>query len=387
MTDKVSGSRLDVLVVGQVPPPVGGQSLIIQKLLEGDFRRVRLHHVRMQFSKEMKDVAKFQITKVFRLFGLIARILCARIKTGARVLYYPPSPPDKISMYRDLAILLSVRWCFSRTVLHFHAGGISELYEKLSAPMRLLYRAAFHHADAAIRLCELNPPDGSRLLAKRDFIIPYGIEDHYKESAGSPESGRCPRILFVGVLRESKGVGVLVEACRRLKERRVDFALDLMGGFQDEPFRRKLLDDVPRYGLEGHIDFLGELTGEEKWKAYRRASIFCFPSFFEGETFGIVMLEAMQFKLPVVAARWRAAPTIVKEGETGFIVPARDSERLAERLEYLLRNPAEAKEMGERGRRLFLEKYQMSGFYRNMEQVFLAVADGAQADRPEAPRP
>ena len=108
---------------------------------------------------------------------MVLRIVYHRVVHGTKVLYYPPAGPNRVPMYRDLVILLSTRWMFRRTILHFHAGGISELYPQLSRPIQWLFRRALFGADAAVRISHGSPPDAIALEAKREFVVPYGIED------------------------------------------------------------------------------------------------------------------------------------------------------------------------------------------------------------------
>lgn len=365
-----------VLIVGQTPPPFGGQAIMIQKLIEGKFDRAELFHVRLAFSKEMNDVGRFQFRKLAHLLCVICTIIYMGLRHNMQILYYPPAGPDKIPMYRDLAILISTRWLFKYTILHFHAGGISELYSELSPVLQFLFRLAYFKADVAIRLSELNPPDSQILRAKREFIVPYGIEDHYiPHNTGTQRQDSASEILFVGVLRESKGVLTLLEAAGILRERGLDFRLKFIGKFASEQFRRTVFKKINSHRLKRCVTYLGVLTGDEKWKAFASADIFCFPTFFEAETFGLVVLEAMQFALPVVATRWRGIPSLVKEGESGYLVPVKDSQTLAEKLEILIKCPTKARQMGQKGRELYLQHYTIDKFYRNMEAVFSSVSE------------
>ena len=166
-----------VLVVGQTPPPWHGQAVMIDRLLRAPYERVRLYHVRMAFSESIDDVGRFRLGKLFHLLGVVLRIMYHRVVHGTKVLYYPPAGPNRVPMYRDLVILLSTRWMFRRTILHFHAGGISELYPQLSRPIQWLFRRALFGADAAVRISHGSPPDAIALEAKREFVVPYGIED------------------------------------------------------------------------------------------------------------------------------------------------------------------------------------------------------------------
>lgn len=371
------GGTIKILVVGQTPPPLGGQSIMIQSLLEGRYRNVTLFHVRMAFSRGMNEVGKFRGFKLFHLISVIARMIFCRFRHGANVLYYCPAGPDKIPMYRDLILLTSTRHLFRRVIFHFHAAGISTLYDRLTPWTRGLFRLAYFNPDVAIRLSEQNPEDGKKLVSRKEYIIPNGISDQFISLCGDLQKSReSARILFVGVLRRSKGLLVLIEACRILRERGLEFSVDLVGEFESQQFERLVRALVSRSGLESQFQFLGVLSGHEKIRAYSRAGIFCYPSFFESESFGLVVLEAMQCALPVVATRWRGIPSIVRDGVTGFVVPVEDSVAIAEKLSFLLGNPELAKEMGRNGREVYLQNYTLSRFRANMQRVFGEVGDG-----------
>ena len=358
-----------VLVVGQIPPPWGGQAVMIQKLLEGKYSRIKMYHVRMAFSRDMGEIGDVRVRKVVHLFSVIARVYWARIWYRPSVLYYPPAGPQRAPVLRDIVILIATRWMFARTVFHFHAGGVSELIGKLNWLERWLAKRAYRWADCAIRPSALNPPDGVLLGAKRNIVIPHGLEDHYPGLSVEARSGQVPRILYVGVLRVTKGLMVLIEACKLLKESGLRFQLDLMGQFYNSGFERQVKEAVSRWGLENSVCFLGVKSGDAKWCVYAITDILCFPSFFESESFGLVVLEAMRCSIPVVATRWRGIGSVVRDGDTGFLVPPRDSEALAERLARLLKDPDERKTMGHRGREVFLQEYQIDRWRGAMEDV------------------
>lgn len=302
-----------VLVVGQTPPPYGGQTVMIQRFLQCEMQGVELLHVRMQLSTSMNEVTRFRVLKVLRLLPIIFRIFCARLVHRPQVLYYAPAGPFRLPMFRDLAILLSTRWLFSKTVFHFHAGGISELYDKLPMWQRWLFRRAYFGADAAIRIGETNPEDGKRLQAMREYIVPNGIEDPFPDMVlpricPTISASRPLEILFMGILRESKGLLVLVEACGQLAARGVPFHLSIAGSPDSEEFVTQLRARIDELNLTRQITFVGVLTGKDKYAAFARADVFSMPTFYECETFGIVFVEAGACGTPVVATRWRGVP-------------------------------------------------------------------------------
>lgn len=374
--------RVGVLVVGQTPPPYHGQAIGIESFVTGSYADIDITHVRMNFSAEIGDVGRFQIKKLFHLVAVVARVLWKRVTTKAEVLYYPPAGPDMVPVLRDIAVLLTVRWAFRRTVFHFHAAGLADVYERLPRVVRAAFRRAYFRPDLAILPAPRNPSDGTFVGALREVVVPYGIPDTtaVKQHATSVER---PVILFVGAVRESKGVLDLLEAARALKERGLPCEVQLMGGFADSEFERRAVDRVRALGIEDDVVFLGVRTASEKDETFSRADVFCFPTRYEAETFGIVVIEAMRAGLPVVATEWRGIPWLVEEGETGFLVPVHDVGALADRLAQLMKEPTERARMGRQARAAYLDRFTEEHFRRAMEAAITQLVPS----RESTPRP
>jgi glycosyltransferase involved in cell wall biosynthesis len=353
---------------------------------------VALLHVRMDFSANIADIGRMRPGKFLRLASLILETAWARLTRGMDILYYPPSGPKRVAVYRDIIVLAATRWLFRKTVFHFHAGGISELLPTLPRWIRPLSRLAFGRPDLSIRLSELNPEDGKAMGALRDVVVPYGIADLNPEARMPvpPAAGEPIGILFVGIVCESKGVSVLLEACGLLVAQLAaqqaaqqappqatggtkDFRLEIMGLFESPEFERATRERIDRLGLKDRVVFLGALSGEEKKAAFRRAHVFCLPTFYENETFGVVLIEAMCFGLPVVTTRWRGVPSVVEEGEQGLLGPIKDAGAMAERLTALMDDPALRERMGSAGRERFVKEFGLPAFHRRLAELFRAL--------------
>jgi starch synthase len=155
-----------------------------------------------------------------------------------------------------------------------------------------------------------------------------------------PIADRPPTILFVGAQFARKGGDVLAGAFQRVRRVVPEARLVIIG-----PERAPIQADGVRW--------LGYLRKEvpEGWnalvRAYREADVFCLPTRFE--PFGIAFVEAMHFGLPCIGTATNAVPEIVRDGETGFIVPVDDEAALAERLVRLLQDLEMARRMGAAG--------------------------------------
>lgn len=149
------------------------------------------------------------------------------------------------------------------------------------------------------------------------------------------------KILFVGIDWERKGGQDLYNAFKKVQKIHSDAELIIIGSSPDIDHK--------------NCKVLGKLNVEELSKFYNDATIFCLPT--KIEPFGIVFLEAMLHKLPVVSTRIGALFDMVTDGETGYLVDPGDSDSLANILIDLLNNPKLCKKMGEMGYKKVIENY------------------------------
>jgi glycosyltransferase involved in cell wall biosynthesis len=156
------------------------------------------------------------------------------------------------------------------------------------------------------------------------------------------DAGLEDRILFVGRLSASKGLGPLLRALRR-----VDATLDVCGDGWWEPAAKKL---ARRLGVLDRVRFLGWLGPSEMDAAYQRAAVVAVPSLWP-EPFGMVGIEAMARGRAVVASRTGGIPEWLVDGETGLLTPPGDVAQLASALDLLLDKPDLRARMGAAGAR------------------------------------
>lgn len=368
-----------VVVVGQVPPPTNGQALMIQEFLAGEYSGLHLVHVPMVFSRSTSEIGSFGFRKLLLLVRVLMQIFAARMRTKATILYYPPAGPNLVPVLRDLVLLIPTRWLFRRTVFHFHAAGLYEIYPRLPMALRPLFRKAYNKPDLAIFTTLATSAEAMHLHAERIAVVPCGIADQALANAeGSPtpgyRSGQTPTILFAGILCEGKGILVLVEACTILLQRRIPFRLLVMGAFQSEAFEQQTKLAIEQAGLKSHIAFLGVLTGKNKHEAFVSADIFCFPSHYAAESFGVVLIEAMSYSLPIVATNWRGIPEVTGPEGGARLVPVREPAALAEALEALLLSDEPRRSMGGLNRARYLDRFTLEQYRDNLRDHLLALA-------------
>lgn len=169
--------------------------------------------------------------------------------------------------------------------------------------------------------------------------VPLGI-DHARFAL---RDGRNPgplRVLFVGRIEVMKGIQYLLEALRLLPALPIE--VRVIGHVaRDMPPLLATLED-PR------VTYQPAVVNRELPAIYRDADVLVFPSV--NDSFGLVMLEAMASGMPVIASEQTGAEDVMREGVDGFIVPTRDAEAIAEKIELLAQDPEQTLAMGRAAR-------------------------------------
>ena len=179
----------------------------------------------------------------------------------------------------------------------------------------------------------------------------------------------APRLLFLSNLIPSKGVYVLLDACKVLRERGLQFVCDFVGGETKEIDRATFEAAVKERGLGNHAIYHGPQYGEDKHRFFMNADVFVFPTFYYNECFPLVLLEAMQWRLPLVSSDEGGIPDIVQDGVNGFVCPRQDVDSLANALEQLITNPALRQQMGEAGYQRYKELYTLEAFEKRFVEL------------------
>jgi glycogen(starch) synthase len=184
---------------------------------------------------------------------------------------------------------------------------------------------------------------GDLLLLPRTAPVPHGLEAVEAISRPAPISG-TPVIAFLGRLVTTKGLRVLLEAARILRDQNRSFELLIIG---DGPERTSLEQSAHDSHMDAHVCFAGRLSGSELEASLARASTVVVPSL-GGEVFGLVVAENMLRGLPIVASDLGAFVEVL--GGVGLVFRTGDAEGLASGLARLLDDPALATRLGNGGR-------------------------------------
>jgi glycosyltransferase involved in cell wall biosynthesis len=199
--------------------------------------------------------------------------------------------------------------------------------------------------------------------AGRTVVIHNGVELERPRRPPGP-AGAPVTLVSVGRLRPPKDFTTLVRAVAALDPGSA--RLRIAG---DGPDRTAVATEVARLGLDGVVELLGTRGDVDELLA--GADLFVLSS--DSEGFPMSVLEAMATGLPVVASAVGGVPELVRDGETGVLVPPRDSAALAGAIRRLVADPALRDQLGEAGRRRVEREFSLARFRREHLEIYRAA--------------
>ncbi|MFM7215519.1 MAG: glycosyltransferase family 4 protein [Verrucomicrobiota bacterium] len=370
---------MKLLVFAHVPPPHHGQSQMVQYIVEGLRRRqdlgVEIHHVDARLSGSLQDVGTARGGKITKLLRHCQKARQLGDAHRIRCLYYVPSPPRRVPLYRDWLALALLRRRFPELIYHWHSAGLGDwLKTSATIPERRLSNRLLGRPDLSLVLAEVLRHDAEQVRSRRVEVVNNAVSDPFPEyhvDRGQRRHDRLEelrtrggtvRVLFLALCSRDKGLFDAIEAICLANSMstgsgsRLRFQLDVAGGFPDAETEREFRERTSQEDAHGRVQHLGFLHGHQKQEAMLRADMLIFPSYYAFETHPLTVVEAMAYGMPIVAARWRGIPEMLP-GNLAHLVEPRDPRSLAAGLIQAIESQS-----GPRLRNRFEERYTLDRF-------------------------
>lgn len=333
--------RRRFLLVGELPPPVHGQSLSFEMLCRElpdrgfDCRVVNLSRKKASPRSRMSMARSMEICIGF--FRFVASLAKYR-----RV--YIHIAQSRAGFMRDMLIIWSawIRGC--RVVVHLGGGNYDGFYRGQPILWQFLIRHTLRRVHRIIVLSEclrdmyaFDPVLGGRVVVVMNSppVALKGKPRHRNARADRPL-----RLLFLSNLIQLKGYLDALEAVTILK-RMTPTPLEAIfaGDFQPNPGDKTMtppekaeagfLERIGTSGLSDVVRYVGSVTGEAKWRLLETSDFFLLPTYFE-EGQPISIIEAMAHGCIVITTKFRSAPDLVVDGKTGVLVEPNQPAQIAD---------------------------------------------------------
>lgn len=205
-------------------------------------------------------------------------------------------------------------------------------------------------------------------------VIPMGTDLKNRFIPPATRQNKDCLLLFVGRLVEKKGLRYLIDALPLILKRHPQASLRIAG---DGPEKGNLQSQSKKLGISDHVRFLGAVKNEFLPALYQMSDVVVFPSVIaddgDREGFGLVLVEALGCECATVVTDLPAMKDIIIDGKTGFIVPQKNVQKLAEKIISLLDDPEMGRSVGKKGRRFVVERYDWDGIVKQYAALIESI--------------
>lgn len=352
-----------ILFVATFPPPIHGSAIMSQYIKNSNLinRSFECDYVNISTSRKIDEIGKKNLLKIIRFLRAFFNLLL-KLSLYRYSICYLAITCHGLGFLKDAPFVLLCKLFRRRVVIHQHNKGMAKNVNNL------IYRwlLSLVYKNTSVILLSWNLYDDVSAIVKKEQIqiCPNGIPMSIKKHINVKRNNKVPHILFLSNLLVEKGVFVLLDAVKLLKDCGYSFICDFVGGETKELSSALFVSEVEKRGLKGDVVYHGLKFGKDKKYFFENADVFVLPTC--NDTFGLVIIEAMEYKIPVISTNEGAIPDIIKDKITGLICEKRNPESLANCLKVLLDNPDLREQIGENAYRQFKEQYTLDAFERNL---------------------
>lgn len=368
-----------LLFVLHLPPPVHGVSQINTLIKESEVinKGFDCDYINLTTANDISDLGTLRFAKYIQIIKLIILFIIKNLTHKYDLIYITPSIPG-IGFYKDSIFVLLAKIFRKKIICHLHVQGFKKAVQ---SPFKKKYYSFVFNNIAVVQLSKSLYKDVCDVVeTKNVYFIANGIAAVDKTELKKETDIKRDKfeILFLSNMIEFKGPYLLLEALNELLKTSTSpkhINIRFIGKWQDEAFKEKFFSYVDENKLHNHVEVLGAIYGEEKNQYFRDADAFVLPTNFE--SFPLVLLEAMEFSLPIVSTNEGAIADIVENGKTGFVVEKNNKYALVDKINILLSDSKLCNEFGVLARNKFEKNYTADIMEKNIYKTINTVITNA----------
>jgi len=305
-----------ILMIGPLPPPYGGATILFKRIIE-HFEDRDIDFKVMDKWKADRNI----FVKCFSGLKLLIKFIFNIHKFNCVIFF--GAVKGTFLMGPVIAIFSNL---FKKPfILRVFGGRFHSEYDKLSKSKKQILNKTLLK-NGLLLFETLETVDYFRRNIKNDNIKwhPNFRKINFKKGI----SKKCKKIIFLGAVKPSKGINVILESADNLdKSVEIDVYGPLEEGIKKMNFKKNK-----------NIHYRGILDSDEIIKTLKKYDLLILPTFFIGEGYPGVILEAYSVGIPVITTEWRSIPDIVDE-KSGILIPPKSSRALSKAINTLVKNP------------------------------------------------
>lgn len=365
-----------LILIGPMSPPLGGEALAFQMLVKYLKRDIRMKLVVIDKAYKQNKILR-RITNSLRVIALTLKSLF----TETNGLYLTCGQTFG-GIIRDCFLILIGNIYQVPVLLHLHGGGIKTIYLSKNKLIKKILKFFYERADKIIVL-------GNSLRNQFYFISDQSIIEIVPNSYGKDAPKILDfeknynvskvhnklKLLYLSHVLPSKGFFDVLEALLILKRRNIPFEFNFGGsiigedGLSENDIQR-LIDEYKLRFYVNEFNIHGYITGQKKWDLILTSNVFLLPTQFPAEGQPISIIEAMYGGCCVAVTKYRGIPDLVEEDKNGWFVVPKSPSSIADRLIWIWKHPEVMKIISIFNHKNAQRKYSPNRFLAQMIDIF-----------------
>lgn len=365
-----------VILIGSIPPPFHGSNVYFSNLLNSELRdKFEIFHLDISDHRSLDNLSKIDFTNVYLALKNLFKLI-QLIRTVRPDLIYIPVSSNFLPYFRDgLFILISHFFSDAKIIIHLHEGDYFRkyFYERSDSFVKFFIRYTLAKVDTAIVYSDRLKYNFEGFV-KNIVAFPNGLEANRNQD--EEYFAKIPKqiavISFYSNLFESKGVLDVLEAAAIVVKKDSGVRFLFTGNWIKKEEKTKIRAEqiIIENDLTKYVEFTGVITGEAKEKFLKETDIMVFPTWYPYEGCPMVILESMEYSIPVISTKDTGAiPEMISDGESGILVERNNPGQIAEAIFKLLSDENLRISMGKKARERFKMYFTLD---RNLDNIITA---------------
>lgn len=361
-----------LIIIAPTPPPYGGGEIMSEILVNGlkSNGYFNIIHINSSDNRGNSARGKFDLTNIKKslldLISLVKYLLIYR-----PVIVYMTFHPSSYIVFFSNSLYIFSAWLFkAKIVCHLHGSGFFlELHKN-----NPLFKFILKKIHILIVLGEKLKQNLKNQLPVQNFIVIYNGIKPILQYKPAKKDNNMFHVLFIGNLVERKGFFDLLKAVPIVLKEAKNIYFLFAGEWASTKDKDYTLNFIEQNKIKENVKLLGLVTGEKKEDFFKKGDVLVLPSYREGQP--IVILEAMSAGLPVISTDVGSVAETVSDNINGFIVPIGKPDILAEKILLIYKDDELRNSMSYMSRKIFENKFSENSFLKNMQKLFISIANG-----------
>lgn len=268
------------------------------------------------------------------------------------------------SALRKIAFMAYAKFWQKKTIVHFHSFSPDTT---IKSRYSFLYRYLFTRANKVIVLSEYWKNEVKCFVPDADIEILYN--PCTTEVAIDDDVIKEPYILYAGTVSQRKGYADMIKAFSLIAERHPEWNIVFAGNGEIEQGQTL----AGKYNIQDQTKWLGWVNGDAKDMAFRKASVFCLPSYAEG--FSMAVLDAWAYGLPVITTPVGGIPDVAIDGENMLLFQPGDCQKLSQCMELMIDKDELRHSISHESKKLALTKFNINTINTQLADIYERLVD------------